>query len=510
MLRITSLLSCLLMFSLLRAQEMPRPVTIRVSLTPTTATSCDLSMTGWTIQSDYSKEGHKTIPLDAHGSGSLSFQLDKPRFVRLTYGDSDSNQIHVYTFFLSPGDSLLFKADQSQWPVNIQVSGRGAEDNQPMAGTLYAYPATFGLQTDTLPGEAVEVTGRQVHTGDSTLKAYVLQYHPSAAFIKAWAEYTAYMAPWGYFFYKENNKYGIGAAYERNKAEWQRVQDSIFAGHPLDNGEALVAPSYQALVENFLLRTKERLWEEARNHPVSFYREWYDTTEEAGAKMYQSDLQNRLKEKIILRYFKDPGVVEYAYALLMEEALAESNPNNLISIWQRFKERFPHSTYLPWFEQPIQAVMERQRRELTPQMVFAPDSGAHLHTWEDLLALVKGKTVLLDMWGTWCNPCREQLEQNTQALHDHFKGKGLDFVYVANYDEAHKEQWVKLIAYFDLEGTHVLAGRDLSKDIMNKVKGTGFPTYVIIKKDGTFALSKAGYPMDRNVLVRQLEEALDD
>jgi hypothetical protein len=33
-------------------------------------------------------------------------------------------------------------------------------------------------------------------------------------------------------------------------------------------------------------------------------------------------------------------------------------------------------------------------------------------------------------------------------------------------------------------------------------------TYVIIKKDGTWELSKAGYPMKREVLIRQLESAL--
>jgi protein-disulfide isomerase-like protein with CxxC motif len=59
-----------------------------------------------------------------------------------------------------------------------------------------------------------------------------------------------------------------------------------------------------------------------------------------------------------------------------------------------------------------------------------------------------------------------------------------------------------------MEGFHILANLKLTKDIMQKVKGNGFPTYVIIKKDGTYELSKAGYPMNREILIKQLEEAL--
>jgi len=41
---------------------------------------------------------------------------------------------------------------------------------------------------------------------------------------------------------------------------------------------------------------------------------------------------------------------------------------------------------------------------------------------------------------------------------------------------------------------------------MKRVKGDGFPTYVIIKKDGTFELLQAGYPMKREILIKQLEK----
>jgi thiol-disulfide isomerase/thioredoxin len=141
-------------------------------------------------------------------------------------------------------------------------------------------------------------------------------------------------------------------------------------------------------------------------------------------------------------------------------------------------------------------------------MVFAADNGTKLNTLADVLNLTKGKTVLLDMWGTWCGPCRSEIEKNGAAIKEHFKNKGLDYFYIANYDQSNEATWKKLIAFFKLTGTHILANEKLTDDIMKKTNGSGYPTYVVIKKDGSYELSKAGYPMDRDVLIKQLEEAL--
>ncbi|HEX4372477.1 MAG TPA: hypothetical protein VHZ50_04135 [Puia sp.] len=112
--------------------------------------------------------------------------------------------------------------------------------------------------------------------------------------------------------------------------------------------------------------------------------------------------------------------------------------------------------------------------------------------------------------GTWCGPCRESLLENSDSIKTHFQNKGLDYLYVANHDESNPAKWKKLIPYYNLSGTNILASKTLTEDIMQKVKGEGYPTYLIIKRDGSFELSKAGAPMNRNVLYKQLEDALTD
>ena len=135
-------------------------------------------------------------------------------------------------------------------------------------------------------------------------------------------------------------------------------------------------------------------------------------------------------------------------------------------------------------------------------------NGTNLSSLDEVLTAMKGKTVLVDMWGTWCGPCREEIEKNSAAIRTHFNGKGLTYLYIANYDKDNSEVWKKLIAYFGIEGTHLLASDKLNDDIMAKVKGSGFPTLFIIKRDGSIEMSKTAYPINREVLIKQLEDAL--
>ena len=99
-------------------------------------------------------------------------------------------------------------------------------------------------------------------------------------------------------------------------------------------------------------------------------------------------------------------------------------------------------------------------------------------------------------------------DSNSHAIKEYFKGKGLDYLYIANNDQGNEQRWKELIAYFNLEGSHILASKKLTNDIMSKVNATGYPTYIIIHKNGSFELSRAGYPLNRELLITQIEQAL--
>lgn len=96
------------------------------------------------------------------------------------------------------------------------------------------------------------------------------------------------------------------------------------------------------------------------------------------------------------------------------------------------------------------------------------------------LSDLKGKVVVLDFWAMWCPPCRAALP-HIQKLHEEFKDKGVVFVGMNNDGPDDGE---KLKKFLEKEG--VTFAQFPPNDKVNEAfKIEGFPTMIIIGKDGT-------------------------
>lgn len=97
--------------------------------------------------------------------------------------------------------------------------------------------------------------------------------------------------------------------------------------------------------------------------------------------------------------------------------------------------------------------------------------------------------------------------KNSTKLEARFKGKNVNFIYIANQDIGREQEWKKAIDYFQIEGMQILANPKLTKDIMDKVKSSGYPTYFIIKKDGSYKKTATQLPVNIQSLTKEIETA---
>lgn len=434
------------------------------------------------------------------GKTSYTPAISKPTFLTLNYlRDSTGNSLQ-YNFFVSPGDQLNFSVDALKPDSSIVVTGVGANNNHPDIQTLKVlWPKLGGHKQDSLPSEIWNIIKHRSQLNQKILQAYIDTHKPTKEFISAYSLCVKYYPTWLYVQLKGSQKFYARKAYYRNEEVWQQLEDSLVNATPLSRPELLNIPTHAYFLSNYLLRLKERIWHEpalAKNYELP--------GQTVG--ILQIDGENLLREKIIEKHFSG-NTAEFLYAVIFKESIGEKE-DSLPEIFKRFKENYPKSQYTAFIEPQVQKMIERSKRKLTSDMKFE-DSKSY-STFGDVLKLIKGKTVLLDMWGTWCGPCRQELLANSDSIKLHFKGRPVEFLYIANHDSGKDAKWKELIAYYKLTGTHILASEDLTRDIMKNIQGEGYPTYVIIKRDGTYELSKAGYPMKREVLIEQIENALKE
>ncbi|HEU0054005.1 MAG TPA: TlpA disulfide reductase family protein [Longimicrobium sp.] len=124
---------------------------------------------------------------------------------------------------------------------------------------------------------------------------------------------------------------------------------------------------------------------------------------------------------------------------------------------------------------------------------------------EVTLASMRGKPVLLNVWATWCHPCREELP-DLERLHQAHAARGLRIVGVS-IDAAGQE---KEVADFAREyGVTYDLWLDPDDRVSSVFASVGVPTTVLIGPDGTLLWRHLGpVKADDPELLKALEQAL--
>jgi thiol-disulfide isomerase/thioredoxin len=145
---------------------------------------------------------------------------------------------------------------------------------------------------------------------------------------------------------------------------------------------------------------------------------------------------------------------------------------------------------------------------LTPEQHFVPNYDS-IASVDELLSKFKDKVIYIDMWATWCGPCKAQFEFK-KDIDPFFKSKGVEVLYISLDRGNDKQKWVNMIKYYNLEGYHVLASEKLAGDIyktFGRHNSLMIPRYVICK-GGKVVLKNAKRPQDKEALFKQVESFL--
>lgn len=110
----------------------------------------------------------------------------------------------------------------------------------------------------------------------------------------------------------------------------------------------------------------------------------------------------------------------------------------------------------------------------------------------------KGKVVYIDVWATWCGPCKAQIPA-LKKLEAEFHGNpDLVFMSVSTDKESDRQKWLDMVKSEDLGGVQLFAG-DKATDIMGPYKIKGIPRFILVGKDGKLVNIDAPRPSSSEI-----------
>ncbi|PUZ30073.1 Thiol-disulfide isomerase or thioredoxin [Chitinophaga costaii] len=184
------------------------------------------------------------------------------------------------------------------------------------------------------------------------------------------------------------------------------------------------------------------------------------------------------------------------------------------TIFSHLKNTFSDFTYIKIIEHLHKVSRSNLNSTLTKinNNIHTIDSTGSINSLNEAIKThFKDTAVYIDLWATWCMPCKEEFRYKNQ-LNNLLKEKNIKLMYISLDDTSKKSTWEQNIRYFDLEGYHILAGKNISNDISKKVYGheivQSIPRYLLVNKQGKFVSMNMPRPSDLVTLKNELDSLL--
>lgn len=114
-------------------------------------------------------------------------------------------------------------------------------------------------------------------------------------------------------------------------------------------------------------------------------------------------------------------------------------------------------------------------------MVLPVPAVADAELFDAIIAPHKGKVVVIDVWNTWCGPCRAAIKQHEPLKKTSLADKDIVWIYLAD-ESSPKDTYVRMVQ--DIAGIHYYLTRQQSNAVCDPFGIQFIPSYILVDREG--------------------------
>jgi peroxiredoxin len=119
------------------------------------------------------------------------------------------------------------------------------------------------------------------------------------------------------------------------------------------------------------------------------------------------------------------------------------------------------------------------------------------------LKSLKGKTVVIDFWATWCGPCKSSFPGMQKAVEQYKNDANVQFLFINSWENGEdKEENVQEFITENNYPFHVLLDND--NKVIEDYRVSGIPTKFVVDKNGDIRFMKVGFSGNNDEMVDEI------
>lgn len=395
------------------------------------------------------------IPVQEDGSFSDTVQIDEHNFFTCRIG------VETTALHLAKGDSIHLTMNTELFDESIIYTGKGAEENNLLASR---YLLNEELSGD-VQGIFSQNEGKFIeHIEDVRTKNEKLIQESGASeafkslqmadakygFASTLMNYESYH---GYFI--QNREYKVSDTISSQMPEFDINDIAAYKSSP--NFRNLASASISKKVNNA------------------------DEDEEVAYLSRLQEVMNDVTEPFIKEEIINNN---FAYSLLRPEDELQANYDFLMANTQNeeYKEE-----YTDKFERLKKLVKGM------PSPVFTDYENHKGGTTS--LADLQGKYTYIDVWATWCGPCKREIPY-LKEIEEEYRDKNIQFVSTSIDRAQDHDTWVDMVTEKELSGVQLMADKDWKSEFVVNYAIDGIPRFILVDPDGNIVSADAPRPSD--------------
>ena len=399
----------------------------------------------------------KVIPVNEDGSFTDTLYLSEKGYYSLRAGRESTS------VFLENGYNMNLTLDVKEFDESLTYTGEGAEINNYLAAKYLKQEKLMGKPTESyVLNEADFKTKMQAikNTSDSLLAAARLggdfeALEKENIFYAYGTELLKYPSYHSHYAKKEGFEPGEGFYDELKDVNYQ--DETIYAR----------IPSYRTLAANKLSSKFGENYDEHQSYSKAFL-----ATVEGLPK-------STMKDEIMNGYI--------GFCLTTDE--------NMDEVYNMYVSEVQNEEYKAKIEEKYSKIKNLVKGKPSPTFDYENHKGG-----KTALADLKGKYVYVDVWATWCGPCKAEIP-SLKKLEEDYHDKNIEFVSISVDRPDDYETWKKMVAEKELGGIQLMSDKDWKSDFVTGYAIEGIPRFILIDPDGNIVSADAPRPSNEKIRV---------